>query len=79
MRDFSCIQNRTSKKYLIFKFNRDISKWDVKNVDTMEDMFTRSEFDDIRILSKWSPQKGANRHNVFNNSPLDGMRFKHLK
>ena len=64
---------------MIFKFNRDISNWDVKNVDAMEDMFTRSEFDDIRILSKWSPQKGANRHNVFNNSPLDGMRFKHLK
>ena len=64
---------------MIFKFNRDISKWNVSKVDTMEDMFTRSEFDDIRILSKWSPQKGANRHNVFNNSPLDGMRFKHLK
>ena len=60
-------------------FDGDISNWDVSNVDTMEDMFTRSEFDDIKILSKWCPQKSANRHNIFNKSPLDGMRFKHLK
>ena len=76
--DVSNVRNMNEMFYRSI-FDGDISNWDVSNVETMEDMFTRSEFDDIRILSKWSPQKGANRHNVFNNSPLDGMRFKHLK
>ena len=76
--DVSNVRNMNEMFYRSI-FDGDISNWDVSNVDTMEDMFTRSEFDDIRILSKWSPQKGANRRNIFNNSPLDGMRFKHLK
>ena len=60
-------------------FNGDISKWDVSNVRNMEYMFTKSKFDDIRILSKWSPRKDAKRRNVFNDSLLNGKRFKHVK
>lgn len=61
-------------------FNGDISKWNVSNVTDMEEMFKESEFDDIRILSKWSPKKDVKyQQNVFDDSPLNGMHFKHFK
>ena len=76
--DVSNVRNMNEMFYRSI-FNGDISDWDVSSVYTMEDMFTKSEFDDIRILSKWSLQKGVNKHNIFNDSPLNGKRFKHLK
>ena len=62
------------------KFTGDISSWDVSNVKEMEGMFKESEFYDIRILSKWYPHKNVKYQNdVFDYSPLHGMRFKCFK
>ena len=62
------------------KFNGDIVKWNVSKVENMEEMFAKSEFDDIRILSKWCPDKYVKYQNdIFDGSPLDGLRFKCFK
>lgn len=62
------------------KFNGDIVKWNVSKVENMDEMFAKSEFDDIRILSKWCPDKYVKYQNdIFDGSPLDGLRFKCFK
>ena len=73
MRDFLCIQNRISKKYLIFKFNRDISKWDVSNVRNMNEMFCKSKF--TGDISSWDVSNVKYMNEMFKESEFYDIRI----
>jgi len=51
------------------KFNGDISKWDVSNVEDMQFMFYESNF--AGDISKWDVSNVKNMRHMFKNSPLE--------
>ena len=58
-----------NKKYNFSRFNGDISKWDVSNVENMSDMFYNSSFNGD--ISKWDVSNvknmgGTFMHSIFN-------------
>ena len=50
-------------------YNGDISKWDVSNVNSMEDMFLGSGFN--QDISKWDVSNVTNMHGMFCNSKFN--------
>ena len=52
------------------KFNQDISKWDVSNVDEMGWMFEDSQFN--QDISNWDVSNVTECFSMFDNSPFDG-------
>ena len=54
----------------IYKFNGDISKWDVSNVTNMAHMFDHSEFDGD--ISKWDVSNVTNMDVMFYYSKFNG-------
>ena len=61
-------QNKQRNEYF-WKFNGDISNWDVSNVKNMEDMFRASEFDGD--ISKWNVSKVEYMTGMFAYSKFD--------
>ena len=51
------------------KFNGDISKWDVRNVDVMCMMFTDSRFN--QDISNWKLRKDCKVTGIFANCPIE--------
>lgn len=51
------------------KFNGDISKWDVSNVEDMTNMFALSKFDGD--ISKWDVKGDCDVSNMFGDSSLE--------
>jgi surface protein len=50
------------------KFNSDISKWDISNVEEMWGMFCGSKFN--QDLSKWDISNVENMSGMFNDCPI---------
>lgn len=66
IQDFSELFNKHEK---LWKFNGDISKWDVSKALTMEGMFMNSNFN--QNISEWNVSNVTNMENMFNRSGFD--------
>ena len=62
--------NSLFAEYKLYKFNGDISKWNVSNVTDMYFMFAGSKFNGN--ISKWDVSKVVNMCGMFNNSDFNG-------
>jgi surface protein len=54
--------------FVFSKFNGDLSKWDVSNVETMSYMFCRSEFN--QDISNWLIKSGVDTRKMFLSCPI---------
>ena len=59
-----------SEKYFLNKFNGNISKWDVSNVEKMESMFFNSKFN--QDISNWNISNVKHMIFMFVNSEFNG-------
>ncbi|MCQ2190697.1 MAG: DUF285 domain-containing protein [Paludibacteraceae bacterium] len=68
--DTSAITDMSLLFYNNTKFNGDISKWDVSNVDNMAYMFMCSQFNGD--ISKWNVKKVTDMFSMFRSSQFNG-------
>ena len=62
-------KNGHNKENNLYKFNGDISNWDVSKVENMEGMFYCSKFN--RNISKWNVNKVTNMQSMFAHSKFN--------
>ena len=68
--DVSHITDTSSLFIKLNKFNGDISKWDVSNVERMDRMFDKSKFDGD--INRWDVSNVTDMSLMFYRSPLEG-------
>lgn len=76
------MSNKCNTKNKLYKFNGDISEWDVSNVKTMEKMFMYSKFNGD--LSKWDISNVEDMYGMFemayfNNDSISNWNISNVK
>ena len=66
---FNCYSPESGLEF-VTAFNRDISKWNVSKVTTMESMFSSTPFNGV--ISQWNVSSVTNMSDMFSYTPFNG-------